>query len=355
MEETEGTQMEGRGARERDALTREANRLVEERGVRFGGEEGHAFRVDPVPRILPREEWDQVAAGVRQRVRALEAFLDDVYGERRTIADGVVPERVVDGSSYFERDLVGLRPAGGARISVAGLDLVRDADGRFLVLEDNVRTPSGIAYAMAASEAVGDVLDVESPAPAIAEEVSAALRRCMEAAAPDVDGELVLLSSGEHNSAFYEHRTIAEMADLVLATPDQLRSRGGRVELSDGRRVRTDDDWVRDESGELTHLAELLLGPLGDGAVGMANWFGTGVADDKSVYPYVDEMVRYFLQEEPLLPSVRTYDLADPERLKEVLDRLDELVVKPRDGHGGQGVVVGPSARPEEIEEARAL
>lgn len=332
--------------------------LLAERGVRFGGEDGHDFHVDPVPRILTPDEWETLAAGVRQRVRALEAFLADTYGEQRLVADGVVPASVVTGSSYFERDMVGLAPRGGARIGVAGLDVVRDSDGEFRVLEDNVRTPSGLAYAMAASDAVTEVLGMFAPDESERRAVGEALRRSMEAAAPGVEGELVLLTEGEANSAWYEQRRLAELADLVLATPGDLRRQGGRLELKDGRRVRsvyrrTDDDQVRGADGELTPLADLLLEPMREGNLGLLNWYGTGVADDKFVYAYVDDLVRHLLHEEPLLRSVTTYDLRDADQLEKVLDRLPELVVKPRDGLGGEGVVVGPAASREEIDRAR--
>lgn len=330
---------------------------IDERGVAFGGEDGHPFALDPIPRILTREEWTQVANGVQQRVRALDLFLDDVYGEQRAVAEGVVPGHVVAESAYFEKDLVGMRPAGGARISLAGLDIVRDADGSFLVLEDNVRTPSGIAYAMAASEGVAHVLPKIQPAAETGEESIAALRRAMEASAPDVDGELVLLTDGEENSAWYEHHRIAEMGGLVLATVEDLTRRGDEVRLADGRRVRslyrrTGEDRVREESGAFTPLAELLVEPLRTGAVGVVNWFGNGVADDKNVYAYVEDLVRFYLDEEPAIRSVATYDLQDPERRTEVLDRLAELVVKPRSGQGGEGVVVGPTATVDQLREA---
>lgn len=342
-----------------DELTREVNRLLAERGVEFGGDDAHAFRADPVPRLLERAEWDELAAGLRQRVRALEAFLDDVYGERRVVADGVVPAHVVEGSPYLEQDLFGVRPVGGARISVAGLDVVRGDDGRLRVLEDNVRTPSGLAYAIAVSDAVAEVRGVPEPPSGLAREVPGALRRCLEETAPDVDGELVLLSDGPESSAYYEHRRLAELADLVLVVTDDLRRRGDQVTLADGRRVRavyrrTDSDALRDRQGRPTRLAELLLEPLRAGTVGLANWFGTGVADDKSVYAYVGDLIRHLLGEEPILPSVRTWRLDDPGILEEVLDRLEELVVKPRDGAGGAGVVVGPVADAAELQRARS-
>lgn len=343
-------------AGERDDQTRRANRLLEDRGVRFGGDDGHAFRVDPVPRLVDHDEWQHLAEGVRQRVRALDAFVADVYGERTCVESGIVPDWVLISTPYLEPDLQGLAPRNGAWVSVAGLDIVRDVDGRLLVLEDNVRTPSGIAYAAAASDAVAQTLDVE-PSTTIESDAPAALRRCLEASHPDAEGVLVLLTDGPANSAYYEHRQLAHAAGLNLATPAELRRTGDRLALADGRAVRavyrrTEEDRVCVD-GRRTEVADLLLDPWRAGRVGMVNCFGTGVADDKSVYAYVGDLIRYFLDEEPLLASVRTYDLSDEPRLEEALDRLDELVAKPRDGAGGHGVVVGPVASPDELAAAR--
>lgn len=338
--------------------------LVDQRGVAFGGEDGHRFTVDPVPRILTGEEWDRLSHGLGQRVRALDAFLEDVYGEQRAVAEGIVPEHVVSGSSYFEKDLVGVRRHAGARIGLAGLDVVRDSRGTFRVLEDNVRVPSGVAYALAATEVVDEVVPVRRSAgggrqDGAQQQVVAALRRVLEASAPDVDGDLFLLTDGEDNSAWFEHRRLAELAGLQVATPGDLRRRGDRIETADGRRVRamyrrTEENRVRDEHGDLTPLAALLLEPLAAGETGMVNWFGNGVADDKNVYMYVDDLVRFYLDEEPQVRSVPTHDLTDPACLDDVLDRLPDLVVKPRSGQGGEGVVVGPSASPQELEQARS-
>lgn len=340
------------------ALSGRVRDLVDRRGVAFGGEDGHPFAVDPVPRILTGAEWDDLALGLGQRVRALDAFLEDVYGEQRVVAEGVVPEHIVSGSSYFEKDMVGIRRTAGARIGLAGLDVVRDSQGTFRVLEDNVRVPSGVAYALAASDAVDEVLPVRRPTDGAQQQTVEALRRVLEASAPDVDGELFVLTDGEENSAWFEHRRLAELAGLQVATPGDLRRRGNRVETTDGRRVRamyrrTEENRVRDEHGDLTPLAELLLEPLAAGGVGMVNWFGNGVADDKNVYMYVDDLVRFYLDEEPRMRSVPTYDLTDPASLDDVLGRLPELVVKPRSGQGGEGVVVGPSATHDELEQAR--
>lgn len=340
---------------ERDDLTRRVNEVLEQRGVRFGGAGGHAFRADPLPRTLDAHEWSELSDGLAQRIRALDAFVADVYGDRRCVTDGVLPERVLEATPYLERGLRGHAPVAGAWISVAGFDLVRDEDGSLLVLEDNVRTPSGMAYAMAVSEAVAEVLGVE-PSSGL-EESTAALRRCLEATNPGADGALVLLTDGDRNSAYYEHQRLAEESGLVLVELEGLVPEGDGLRLTDGTPVRavyrrTEQDGLRADDPS-ADVAGRLLGPWAAGRVGMVNCYGTGVADDKSVYAYVEDLVRYFLAEEPRIRSVPTYDLDDAARLEEALDQLPRLVAKPRDGAGGEGVLIGPAATPEELEEVR--
>ena len=342
-------------AAERDDLSRRVNAVLEERGVRFGGAGGHAFRADPVPRLLDPGEWELLADGLAQRIRALDAFVADVYAERRCVSDGVVPAHVLDATPYLEQDLTGRAPLAGAWISVAGFDVVRDENGTLLVLEDNVRTPSGMAYAMAVSEAVSEVLGVE-PSSGL-DECASALRRCLEATNPEGEGALVLLTDGEENSAYYEHRRLADEAGLELVEPDGLRRDGDGLRLADGTPVRaayrrTEQDGLAPRDPGVD-VAGLLLEPWRAGRVGMVNCYGTGVADDKSVYAHVDDMVRYYLHEEPRVRSVRTYDLTDADRLQEALDRLPELVAKPRDGAGGEGVVIGPTASADQLSATR--
>ena len=340
---------------ERDDLAQRVNELLEQRGVRFGGAGGHAFRADPLPRTLDSGEWEHLSAGLAQRIRALDAFVADVYGERSCVAEGIVPASVLEATPYLEPDLRGATPAGGAWVSVGGFDVVRDDDDTLLILEDYVRTPSGIAYAMAVSEAVSEVLGVDAPSGL--EESTTALRRSLEASNPDADGALVLLSDGPDNSAYYEHQRLAEEAGLVLVDLGGLRRTGEDLTLADGTPVRavyrrTEQDSLHSESA-LTAVADLLLDPWRAGRIGMVNCFGTGVADDKAIYGYVEDMVRHYLGEEPRIRSVRTYHLDDDVRLEEALDRLEELVAKPRDGAGGEGVVIGPVATPEQLEIAR--
>jgi uncharacterized circularly permuted ATP-grasp superfamily protein len=343
------------------AVARDAS----ERGICFGTVEGtQPFRIDPIPRLIDAAQWQQLSAGVAQRVRALELFLRDVYGRRRIVADGVVPERAISGAAHYEPLLAGMGGQIRSWITVAGLDVVRDSDGTFKVLEDNLRTPSGIAYAVATREVLGEHLAVpDGLGVRSLDDAFATLGEALRAAAPEEAGEepfVVLLSDGERNSAFYEHATIARILELPLVLVEQLSVRHGRLfaRLPEGERAvdvvyrRTDEDRLCGDDGEPTHVARLLLEPVLAGTLACVNAFGTGVADDKLLHAYVEEIVRYYLAEEPLIGSVPTYDPSRPEMLEMILDRIDELVIKPRSGHGGYGVVIAPHARDEDVRKA---
>ena len=328
-------------------------------GVFFGeGEDSTPFRLDPVPRVLVAEEWESLSRGICQRARAIGAFLADAYGDRTMVAAGRLPVRVIESAENFEPWMMGVpvNPTG----CVIGLDLVRGDDGVLRVLEDNIRTPSGIAYMTAAREALDRSSPCEPPAgrldpDAAFDQLAAALR----AAAPDGDGDpsIAMLSDGPGNSAWFEHRQIAGRLGLEILSPRDLVVRRGRLHgrLADGgtRELqvvyrRTDDDDLRHGDGTATWLADCLLEPARRGTLTVVNPLGAGLADDKLVHAYVDDMVRFFLDEEPLMPSVRSHDLGDPEVRESVMPRLPELVVKPRTGHGGAGVVVCPHATDED-------
>jgi carboxylate-amine ligase len=246
---------------------------------------------------------------------------------------------VIDTCDHFD-PLVAELPAPPLWIGVAGLDVVRDEHGVLRVLEDNLRTPSGLGYMKAARDSVAPAFPDFTPRP-------------LDDALPRLEGEsVVLLSDGPSNSAWYEHRRLATELGIPLITIADLDCSRGRLHATiDGSRRtvdlvyrRTDEDRLTDERGRLTSIGAALYEPLRAGTLTCVNGFGTGVADDKLVHAYVDGMIRFYLREEPLLPSVHTYDLDDPDLLKTVLGRLDELVIKPRTGHGGHGVVVGPHA-----------
>jgi len=347
--------------RERDLARLDADvaALLAARDVTFGGAATSLpFSVDPVPRVITAAEWAVLEAGMVQRVNALNEFVTDVYGERRIVEAGVVPRRVVEGASYHVPLLSEAAPLRTGPVTVAGLDVVRDVDGSFLILEDNVRTPSGLAYATAAR----DVLDALLPAPPSRRFLDPAfdlLGDALRAAAPEgrTDPCIVLLSDGPANSAWYEHRAIARRLGIPLVGVSDLQPRATGLFVRDGgatRRVdvvyrRTDEDRLHDESGRLTPVGAVLLEPCLRGQVRCVNSFRTGVADDKLTHAYVEDMIRFYLGEEPLVRSVPTYDLdADAGRREELLDRIDELVVKPRAASGGHGILIGPHARAQD-------
>ena len=322
-----------------DAAVTDIRRQVGDAGCTFGGST-EPFAVDLIPRVLTCEEWVVLAGGLEQRVEALDAFLHDVYGPQRCIADGVVPARVIEGADYYEPEIAGLAEP-RIRVGIAGLDVIRTQDGEFQVLEDNLRTPSGLAYAIAARDAVLPHVDPDEQRPVPFEPaVLAALGRVLRNAH---DGPPVLLTDGRENTAIWEHQVLASRLGIPLVSLDELDlDRVGVVYR------RTDEDRLRTGGGRLTKVGAALLPGLRDDTVACINALGNGVADDKLVHAHVEDMIRYYLHEEPLIRSVPTYDLAVPERLEEVLDRMAEVVVKPRSAYGGEGVFVGPIATPQQ-------
>jgi len=338
------------------ALRDELLEALAAEGVGFSSVDGDGtFNFDPVPRVIDAAEWAELEAGLVQRVRALDAFVADVYGDRAIVAAGVVPARVIDTAEYLEPSLAGFRPPGGTWIGIAGLDVVRRPDGSFAVLEDNVRIPSGMGYAVAARAGLLRRLPPVEPQPRPLD-VAGPLGAVLRAAAPAgvTDPAAVVLTDGPDNSAYWEHRWQADVLGIPLVEPPELRVRGDRLELRDGGRP-VDVVYRRCNADLLdTDEGRLLEGPWRAGTLGVVNAFGTGVADDKLAHVYVEDMVRFYLGEEPLLPSVRTYDLARPGTLEEALERLPELVVKPRSGYGGIGVVVCAHADEETVERTAA-
>jgi uncharacterized circularly permuted ATP-grasp superfamily protein len=339
-----------------EAAERTARAHVDGQGVSFGSA---PFPVDPVPRIFELAEWEAVERGLLQRKLALNAFIADAYGERRMVAAGEIPERAIESAGHFEPWMLGVELP-HPHAPLAGLDLVRDDEGDMEVLEDNLRTPSGFAYRRAVRAAVDAALPFEPPKDRAGMEPDVELLGAvLREAAPGGGGDpsIALLSDGPENSAWYEHRLLASLLGIPLVTRDDLAVRGGRLHarLDDGstRELqvvyrRTDEDRLRDERGGPTWLAHALLEPIRRGRLAVVNAFGAGVADDKLVHGYVEAMIRFFLGEEPLLRSVHTYDLGNPEQREAALERLDELVIKPRSGHGGRGIVVARHATEED-------
>jgi len=318
---------------------------VDALGITFASVNGDdSWHVDPVPRVISRAEWEPVAAGLAQRVKALNAFVADIYSDRLIVAEGVLPQHVLDSAENVEPAMAGVRPRDGVWIGIAGLDLVRDSEGRWLVLEDNVRTPSGIAYWVAARDAVLRGLEVPT-LPLALDGIPAALRRVFG------DGRVVVVTDGPENAAYWEHEWIARELGLALVTPADLELRGDRLfhdgEQVDGVYRRTDADEIDSEPGAL------LAPALRAGSIRMVNCFGTGIGDDKLAHAYVEDMIRFYLREEPLLGQVETFDLGDPRTLERALDVFDELVIKDRGSYGGVGVVICPHAERSEVAELR--
>jgi uncharacterized circularly permuted ATP-grasp superfamily protein len=341
------------------------DRSFRDQGITFSlSGEQRPFPLDLVPRVLPADEWQLIERGVVQRVRALEAFLADIYGAQEIFDDGVLPRRLVLSSTHFHREAANLLPPNGVRVQVAGIDLVRDGQGAYRVLEDNLRTPSGISYVVENRRAMTHVfpeLFASYRVRAVAD-YPAYLLAALRAAAPARAGgspTVVVLTPGVHNSAYFEHSFLARQMGVALVEGRDLVCRDGVVHMrttSGEERVdviyrRVDDEFL----DPLQFNPSSLLGCPGvlnaarAGNVTLANAVGNGVADDKALYPRVPELVRYYLGEEPVLANVDTYLLEDPDQRSYVLAHLDELVLKPVDGSGGYGLVIGPQASGEQL------
>jgi carboxylate-amine ligase len=325
---------------------------LEDAGVLFRSEGGGtAFPLDPVPRVLTAEEWHDVKVGLAQRVKALNAFVADAYGARSIVKAGIVPARVIESAEHYEPAMQGFEPPGGQWIGVAGLDVVRAADGKFRVLEDNLMTPSGFSYAVAAREAVLPELELAAgDLPRAFGELPALLAGALDAVSPG-GSAAVVLTDGPENGAHWEHAWVASTLGIPLVEPGDLRVEGDLL-LHEEQRV--DVVYRRTNADVLdTPVGALLAGPVQAGTVGLVNAFGTGVGDDKLTHAYAEDIVRYYLGEEPAIRSVPTYDFARPDHLEQALDRFDELVVKPRSGSGGKGVMVCPHAERADVDALR--
>ena len=338
---------------ERDpgGLAEELRRRLSARGVTF--DEG-VFALDPVPRILTDAEWSELQTGIAQRLRALEAFLEDAYGDGRVFEAGVLARADVEASPHWEPAMRGAAPR--RWVTFAGLDVIRCEDGRFRVIEDQVRMPAGMAYSVAARDTLRGLLDAPPPQQDLSlafGELALALR---DSAPPGVDEpRVVILSQGPSAAGWWEHERMARelcapvvrLADLEHRDERLVAWVDGRARAVDVVYLRTGEDRVRAEDGSLTAVGEALVGPAAAGKLAVVNAPGAGIADDKLVHARVDELVRLYLDQEPLLPSV-------PSRLVGPDDELEGLVVKPRGEMGGEGVVIWRDADERDRERVRA-
>ena len=352
-----------------------AERAIMEMGITFtvysdGQNIDRAWPLDIVPRVIEGPEWDVLQNGLKQRLRALNLFIDDVYHEQRVVADKVVPQHLISSSRDFLSACVDANPAHGVWAHVCGTDLIRDADGTVYVLEDNLRVPSGVSY-MLENRSVTKRVFPELFSNLSIRSVDAYPSQLFDTLASlsprgGDDPEIVVLTPGIYNSAYFEHSFLAQRMGAELVTGDDL------VVQDDGcvymkaveGLIRVDTIYRRlnDTSMDPTVFDETsMLGTPGlfkawyDGKVAIANAPGCGVADDKVVYSYVPDLIRYYLSEEPLLANVPTYRCSDQDSLKFVLDHLPDLVVKPANESGGYGMLVGPAATRNEVEKFRGL
>ncbi|HZY89682.1 MAG TPA: circularly permuted type 2 ATP-grasp protein [Gemmataceae bacterium] len=332
-------------------------------------EEGieRVWPMDPVPRIIPAAEWERIERGLVQRITALNLFLKDVYHDQLILRDRVIDPRLVHEGASFRREFVGAVVPRDIYVHVCGTDLVRDADGRYLVLEDNCRTPSGVSYMLQNRQVLKRVFPqvFGQHEVRVTDDYPAALLDVLRYVAPGgrPDPTVVLLSPGMYNSAYFEHTFLAQRMGIELVEGRDLLVDQNRVYMRTTRGLarvdviyrRIDDDFL----DPLTFRPDSSLGVPGlvnayrTGQVGLANSIGTGIADDKGVYPFVPDMIRYYLRQDPLLPNVETFRPLVASHLSHVLANLDKLVVKAVNESGGYGMLIGPQATAKERAEFR--
>jgi len=351
------------GARELARRHEQAMSMLRNHGITFAvypDEQGieKVFPFDVIPRVISARAWKRLEAGLRQRVYALNLFLEDVYGRKRILRQRAIPPDVVLSSPQYMREMDGFPMSRGIHCHIAGVDLVRDHRGDYFVLEDNLRTPSGISYVLANRQVMKRVLpDLFAGYPVRpVEGYTHLLLRNLRRLAPRGVGEptVVLLTPGIHNSAYYEHLYLARQMGIELVEGTDLLVDRDQVFMRTTRGLRrvhviyrrVDDDWLDPVFGRADSVVGVpgLVAAYRAGGVAIANGIGNGVADDKAVYSQIPAIIRYYLGEDPILANVPTYLCALDDQRKHVLAHLAEMVVKPVDGSGGYGMLVGPQS-----------
>lgn len=352
-----------------------AENTLKQRGVTFrvssdDGQETteHVFPLDITPRIITAQEWTWIEQGLKQRIQALNLFLTDVYQAQKILKDGVIPQEVVESADGFRKSFLGLQPPGGVWCHITGTDLVRDRDGRWYVLEDNLRIPSGVSYALENRQVMKRIfpelfgtLGIQP----IEDYPRQLLKTLQHVAPPNVsDPTVVLLTTGVNNSAYFEHRFLAQQMGVTLVECQDLIVADGYLQMRTHQGLQqVDVVYRRIEDYQLDPLVFSsdsesgipgLMSVYQAGRVAIANALGTGIADNKVIYAYVPQIIRYYLNEDPILPNVDTYLCLKQQEQDYVLSNLDKLVVKPAGGYGGSGILMGSSASPEARQEFAA-
>jgi uncharacterized circularly permuted ATP-grasp superfamily protein len=345
-----------------------AERVILNMGMTFGvygSNDGHEqiFPFDIVPRIVEPPDWTHIESGLRQRLRALNLFIDDVYHEQKILKDGVIPSELIYSSKGFLNACWGLKPPRGIWCHIAGIDLVRIGDGRYYVLEDNMRCPSGVAYVLEARQVMKrtfpELFDAYRVRPV--DDYPSHLQDTLRYLSDLPDPTVVMLTPGMFNSAYYEHSLLAQKMGVELVEASDLAVIDGYVHMRTTKgSQRVDVIYRRINDNYLDPLAfrpDSALGVPGlmdvyqKGRVALVNAPGTGVADDKAIYAYVPKIINYYLAEEPILPNVQTYLCSERQDRAYVLEHLDQLVVKATNEAGGYGMLIGPHASKQERDE----
>lgn len=343
-----------------------ARQTLADRNVTFrAGDEEKVFPFDLIPRVIPAAEWHYLEKGLQQRVMALNLFCADIYDRQTIVEDGKIPREIIDSATNFIPECRGMKPPAGVWCHVSGTDLVRNRDGKWYVLEDNLRVPSGVSYTLENRKVMELLLPqlLEKLAIAPVADYPQQLLKTLINSAPNgiSDPNVAVLSPGKQSSAYFEHAYLAKQMGVSLLEAEDLLLENGYLQM------RTAEGWRRIDviyrRGDKDLFDSLKLGsnhPSGTAAIAalcqrgklsLANALGTGVADDKVIYAYVPKMIRYYLGEEPILPNVPTYLCWEEEDRKYVLDRLDKLVVKSASEEGGHGMLVGSKATVSQREE----
>ena len=327
------------------------------------------FPFDPIPRLITKKEWEKIEQGLIQRITALNIFLNDIYNDGHIVNDGILPRETLYSSANYLENFIGFKPSKNIYIHISGSDLIRDNDGKFYVLEDNLRCPSGVSYVLenrsAMKRAYPDLYRKLNIAPV--DDYSQILQESLKYISPSRKDTptIVLLSPGIHNSAYFEHTFLARQMGVEIVEAKDLIVSGGYVYMRTTKGLvvvdviyrRIDDDYL-----DPNHFnEESLLGVPGitdaylRGNVALANAIGAGVADDKVIYAYVPEIIKYYLAEDPILPNVPTYLASVDSQKEHILGNLENLVVKTANDSGGHGMLMGPSATKDQIQKFSRL
>ena len=365
----------GLSDQELSELKQAADLAIKTLGISFtvyseGTNIDRAWPMDMIPRMISSREWRTTERGLKQRLKALNMFIDDLYHEQQVVNDGIFPRSVLAGARNYRKQCEGIRPAHGVWANICGTDLVRDGDGKQYVLEDNLRVPSGVSYMLENRHVMKRVFPelFENMDILPLDDYTTQLSEMLAAISPRQDGmpEVVVLTPGIFNSAYFEHSYLAQQmgaelvqgSDLIIDSDDcvYMKTIYG-LKRVDVIYRRIDDDFLDPEEFRKDSILGVpgLMRAWRKGNVGIANAPGAGVADDKVVYAYVPEIIRYYLNEEPIIPNVPTYLCINDDDRAYVLDHLDELVVKPANESGGYGLLIGPKATQTQLKQFAGL